>query len=44
MILLAWELPEGMIKFPGVGPINAFEKGTSFIDLKNHLKKRSVSI
>ena len=28
---------EGMIRFPGIGPINAFEKGTSFIDLKNHL-------
>ena len=31
---------EGMIRFPGIGPINAFEKGTSFIDLKNHLKEK----
>ncbi|MDG1138211.1 MAG: SLBB domain-containing protein [Opitutales bacterium] len=30
---------EGMIRFPGIGPINAFEKGTSFIELKNHLKE-----
>ncbi|MEK9773777.1 MAG: SLBB domain-containing protein, partial [Opitutae bacterium] len=31
---------EGMLQFPGIGPINAFEKGTSFIDLKNHLKEK----
>ena len=31
---------EGMMRFPGLGPINAFEKGTSFIDLKNHLKEK----
>ena len=31
---------EGMITFPGIGPINAFERGTSFIDLKNHLKEK----
>ena len=30
---------EGMIRFPGIGPINAFEKGTNFIELKNHLKE-----
>ena len=31
---------EGFIRFPGIGPINAFEKGTSFIDLKNHLREK----
>jgi len=31
---------EGMIRFPGIGPINAFEKGTSFINLKNHLREK----
>tara|TARA_B100002019_G_scaffold291028_1_gene310102 strand:- start:6259 stop:8886 length:2628 start_codon:yes stop_codon:yes gene_type:complete len=31
---------EGMLQFPSIGPINAFEKGTSFIDLKNHLKEK----
>lgn len=31
---------EGMLKFPDIGPINAFEKGTSFVDLKNHLKEK----
>ena len=31
---------EGMIRFPGIGPINAFEKGTSFIALKNHLREK----
>ena len=31
---------EGMIRFPGIGPINAFEKGTSFLELKNHLKEK----
>ena len=31
---------EGMIRFPGIGPINAFEKGTSFIDLKDHLREK----
>jgi hypothetical protein len=25
---------EGILRFPDIGPINAFEKGTSFIDLK----------
>lgn len=30
---------EGMIRFPGIGPINAFEKGTSFTEFKNHLKE-----
>ena len=31
---------EGMIRFPGIGPINAFEKGTSFIDLKNNIREK----
>ena len=31
---------EGLIRFPGIGPIHAFEQGTSFIDLKNHLKEK----
>ena len=31
---------EGMIRFPGIGPIHAFENGTSFIELKNHLKEK----
>ena len=31
---------EGMIRFPSIGPINAFEKGTSFIALKNHLREK----
>ena len=31
---------EGLIRFPGIGPINAFEKGTSFLELKNHLKEK----
>ena len=31
---------EGTLQFPGIGPINAFEKGTSFVDLKNHLKEK----
>lgn len=31
---------EGMVRFPGIGPIHAFEKGTSFIELKNHLKEK----
>ena len=34
---------EGMIRFPGIGPINAFREGYSFIDLKNHLRKKFVS-
>ena len=29
-----------MIRFPEIGPINAFEKGSSFLDLKNHLKEK----
>ena len=32
---------EGLIRFPGIGPINAFEKGTSFVELKNHLKEKN---
>ncbi len=31
---------KGLIQFPSIGPINAFEKGTSFIDLKNHLREK----
>ena len=31
---------EGILRFPDIGPINAFEKGTSFIDLKNQLKDK----
>ena len=31
---------DGMLRFPGIGPINAFEKGTQFIDLKNHLREK----
>ncbi|HAY74218.1 MAG TPA: hypothetical protein DCY32_00955, partial [Opitutae bacterium] len=31
---------QGLLQFPGIGPINAFEKGTSFVDLKNHLKEK----
>jgi polysaccharide export outer membrane protein len=31
---------EGMLNFPGIGPIQAFEKGTSFLKLKNHLKEK----
>ncbi|MDA8806884.1 SLBB domain-containing protein [Opitutales bacterium] len=31
---------EGMLNFPGIGPIHAFEKGTSFLELKNHLKEK----
>ena len=31
---------EGMIRFPGIGPIHALEKGTSFTELKNHLKEK----
>jgi protein involved in polysaccharide export with SLBB domain len=31
---------EGIIQFPNIGPINAFEKGTSFIELKNLLKEK----
>jgi protein involved in polysaccharide export with SLBB domain len=31
---------EGILRFPDIGPINAFEKGTSFIDLKNLLKEK----
>jgi protein involved in polysaccharide export with SLBB domain len=31
---------EGMLNFPGIGPIQAFEKGTSFLELKNHLKEK----
>ena len=29
---------DGLIRFPGIGPINAFENGTTFLELKNHLK------
>ena len=31
---------EGILQFPDIGPINAFEKGTSFLDLKNLLKEK----
>lgn len=31
---------EGMLRFPGIGPINAFEQGTTFLELKNHLKEK----
>ena len=31
---------EGIVQFPEIGPINAFEKGTSFIDLKNLLNEK----
>ena len=31
---------DGLIQFPQIGPINAFEKGTSFVDLKNHLREK----
>ena len=31
---------EGMLRFPGIGPINAFERGTLFLELKNHLKEK----
>ena len=31
---------EGILRFPDIGPINAFESGTSFIDLKNLLKQK----
>jgi len=30
----------GMIQFPGIGPINVFEKGGSFQDLKNLVKEK----
>jgi polysaccharide export outer membrane protein len=30
----------GMIQFPGIGPINVFEKGGSFQDLKNLIKEK----
>jgi protein involved in polysaccharide export with SLBB domain len=31
---------DGMIQFPGIGPINVFEKGGSFQDLKNLVKEK----
>ena len=31
---------DGIIAFPEIGPINAFEKGTQFLDLKNHLREK----
>jgi len=31
---------EGMLRFPGIGPIHAFEQGTTFLGLKNHLKEK----
>ena len=31
---------EGIIQFPGVGPVNVFEKGTDFLSLKNLLKEK----
>ncbi len=30
----------GMIQFPGIGPINVFEKGGSFQDLKNLIREK----
>ena len=30
----------GMIQFPEIGPINVFEKGVSFQDLKNLIKEK----
>jgi len=30
----------GMIQFPGIGPINVFEKGGTFQDLKNLIKEK----
>ncbi len=30
----------GLIQFPGIGPINAFEKGSSFENLKNLIKQK----
>ena len=29
-----------MLRFPGIGPIHAFEQGTTFLQLKNHLKEK----
>ena len=34
------EFQEGFISFSEIGPINAFENGTSFVDLKNLLKQK----
>ena len=31
---------EGMLHLPGIGPIHAFEQGTTFLELKNHLKEK----
>ena len=31
---------EGLIKFPGIGPINVFEKGTDFLSLKNLINEK----
>ena len=31
---------DGIIRFPKIGPINAFEKGNQFLDLKNHLREK----
>ena len=31
---------EGIIRFPEIGPINVFEGGSSFVDLKNLLKQK----
>ncbi|MEC8420073.1 MAG: SLBB domain-containing protein [Verrucomicrobiota bacterium] len=31
---------EGIIRFPEIGPINVFEGGTSFVDLKNLLQQK----
>ena len=33
---------EGMLRFPGIGPIHAFEQGTTFLELKNHLKRKKI--
>jgi polysaccharide export outer membrane protein len=35
-----WISREGMLRFPGIGPIHAFEQGTTFLELKNHLKEK----
>ena len=41
MNLTPWEISrEGIIRFPEIGPINVFENGTSFVDLKNLLKQK----
>ena len=34
---------DGIIRFPKIGPINAFEKGNQFLDLKNHLREKNTA-